>query len=145
MEHGADVTERDMIVRVQPWRRRLLIVLRSLFAVALLATLIMTLRPHHAPIVGNLFWWKLGDCSAFAVLTLISIIAFPNVRLFRLGEYLSFLAAVVEVGQGLLTVGRDANILDWLIETVVIAMILLLSSPPRAIRHQPRSRGARDE
>ena len=117
---------------IPSWRRRVLTAFRLVFAFALILTLVMTLRPHHAPIVGSLFWWKFGDCAAFALLTLVAVVAFPSVRLIRLGETLSFLAAMVEVGQGVLTVGRDANIVDWLVETGVIAMILLLSSPPQA-------------
>ena len=116
---------------IPPWRRRMLVVLRALFAIALALTLAMTLWPHHPAHVGSLFWWKVGDCIAFAILTLVAVVAFPHVRLVRLGEYLSFLAALLEVGQGVVTVGRDANIVDWLVETGVIALVLLSSSPPQ--------------
>jgi len=75
--------------------------------------------PGHGPPL--LPWDKAEHFSAFFVLTLLSMVAFPRTALWRLALALSFAGATIEVIQGLPFVHRDASVKDWLADSIAIA------------------------
>jgi hypothetical protein len=98
--------------------------LPPLFWCALLFALVMAILPHppHLPI--DQFGDKFEHMLAFSVLALIGSTAYPRMPLFRLGERLSFLGAIIEVLQAIPALGRDCDIRDWFADTIAVAVML---------------------
>lgn len=98
------------------WLARLALFAATAFAVT------MALLPHPPGVV------EVGDkyqhMLAFATLSVLAAFAYPEERLFRLGERLSFLGALIEVLQAIPALGRDCDILDWVADTAAIAAVL---------------------
>ena len=69
-------------------------------------------------------WDKARHFSAFAVLTISGILAFPRTRIIVIAGLLSLAGAAIEVIQGLPMVHRDADVLDWVADSTAIAMVL---------------------
>ena len=68
----------------------------------------------------------LNHAAAFAVLTPLLLFSFPHARLIWLiGGLLGF-NALIEVSQGLLSLGREPEVKDWLVGAVVSSAILTL-------------------
>lgn len=85
----------------------------------------MAWLPHPPPIPGNPEN-KIQHIAAFLALSLLGAMAFPQASLFRLGERLSFLGALIEVVQNIPALHRDCDIVDWVVDTVAIAVMLVL-------------------
>lgn len=98
------------------WLARLALFAATAFAVT------MALLPHPPGVV------EVGDkyqhMLAFATLSVLAALAYPDEPLFRLGERLSFLGALIEVLQAIPALGRDCDILDWVADTAAIAAVL---------------------
>lgn len=98
--------------------------LQSLFWCALVFALVMALlpQPPHLPIdrLGD----KFEHMLAFSVLALLGSIAYSAMPLFRLGERLSFLGAVIEVLQSIPALHRDCDIRDWIADTIAVTIVL---------------------
>lgn len=94
-------------------------------------------QPPHLPIdsLGDKFEHSL----AFVVLSLLAAGGFPDARLARIGERLSFLGAMIEVAQSIPFIHRDCDILDWATDTIAIIVTLLIVA---AVRVQRRERGS---
>ena len=75
--------------------------------------------PTHGP--SLMPWDKAEHFSAFFVLTLLAMGAFPRTALWRIAVALSLAGAAIEVIQGLPFVHRDADVKDWLADTIAIA------------------------
>ena len=112
--------------------------LRIAFLCALAFALFMALvpKPPHLPIdeLGDKFEHSL----AFLILTLLAAISYPSMPLPRVGERLSFLGAMIEVTQSIPALHRDCDILDWVVDTTVILVTLVVVWAYRRIR-SPRS------
>lgn len=93
----------------------------ALFAAVTFAVT-MALLPHPPGVieVGD----KYQHMLAFAVLAALAALAYPREPLFRLGERLSFLGALIEVLQAIPALHRDCDIFDWLADTAAIAAVL---------------------
>jgi len=100
---------------------RILLVLATLFAVT------MALVPHPPRIAGGA-GDKVQHMVAFATLAAIAAAAYPRTSLWRLGERLSFLGALVEVFQSIPALHRDCEVLDWAADTVAIAVVLSIAA-----------------
>ena len=98
--------------------------LQALFWCALLVALVMALlpQPPHLPIdrLGD----KFEHMLAFSVLALLGSIAYSAMPLFRLGERLSFLGAVIELLQSIPALHRDCDIRDWIADTIAATIVL---------------------
>ncbi|MFC4294570.1 hypothetical protein ACFO0A_05795 [Novosphingobium tardum] len=79
-------------------------------------------KPPSLPIDG--FGDKFEHILAFAVLALLGAAAYPRYPLARLGERLSFFGALIEVLQALPMLNRDCDIMDWVADTVAVAVVL---------------------
>ena len=117
---------------------RILLVL----GVALAVVLALLPKPPHLPIdsLGDKFEHSL----AFVVLSLLAAGGFPEARLARIGERLSFLGAMIEVAQSVPALHRDCDILDWATDTIAIVVTLLIVAIVRAQRRERGSQGAGD-
>jgi hypothetical protein len=74
--------------------------------------------------------------AAFGTLTLLSVLAFPNSSLLRIGERLSFLGAMIEVLQSIPALHRDCDIMDWVADTTIIVGVLIVVRIGRGMRHR---------
>ncbi len=94
----------------------------------------MALMPHPVPIVEVGDKWQ--HMAAFGTLTLLSVLAFPNGSLLRIGERLSFLGAMIEVLQSIPALHRDCDIMDWVADTTIIVGVLIVVRIGRGMRHR---------
>ena len=110
---------------------------RTALIVALVFAVTMALlpKPPHMPI--DQFGDKFEHMLAFATIALLAALSFPTARLFRIGERLSFLGALIEVLQSIPSLHRDCDIRDWIVDTLAITVVLLVVWIVR------RGRGAR--
>ena len=93
-------------------------------AVAVAVTMALLPQPPHLPI--DRFGDKFAHMLAFATMALLAALAYPRIRLVRLGERLSFLGALVEVMQSIPSLYRDCDIRDWVADTIAIVAVLLV-------------------
>jgi VanZ family protein len=93
-------------------------------AVAVAVTMALLPQPPHLPI--DRFGDKFAHMLAFATMALLAALAYPGIRLVRLGERLSFLGALVEVMQSIPSLHRDCDIRDWVADTIAIVAVLLV-------------------
>jgi len=112
---------------------RQLLALRGLLALAVVFAITMALLPHPPRIAGGLSD-KLQHMAAFATLAALAAVAYPRAPLWRIGERLSFLGALVEVFQSIPALHRDCEVLDWVADTVAVAVALLLVAAIRRAR-----------
>jgi VanZ family protein len=110
---------------------RVALVLAVIFAV----TMALLPKPPHMPI--DQYGDKFGHMLAFATMALLAALSYPTARLFRIGERLSFLGAMIEVLQSIPSLHRDCDIHDWIADTLAITVVLLL------VWFARRGRGAR--
>ncbi|HEU4960903.1 MAG TPA: hypothetical protein VFT56_10890 [Sphingomonas sp.] len=112
---------------------------RWLFAAALIVTLFMALdpKPPHLPLddLGDKFEHSL----AFATLTLLALFGFPSMLPLRIAERLSFLGALIELGQSIPVLHRDCDVRDWVADTIaILIVVLVVSTAKKAIFVQPK-------
>ena len=112
---------------------------RLLFVTALIVTLFMALdpQPPHLPLdrLGD----KVEHSLAFAALTVLALLGFPAVPPLRIAERLSFLGALIELGQSIPMLHRDCDILDWVVDTVaILVVVLIVSAANRGFRSAGR-------
>ncbi|MES3151465.1 hypothetical protein [Sphingomonas faeni] len=110
---------------------RLALILAVVFAVT------MALLPNPPKMPIDRFGDKFGHMLAFATIALLAALSYPQARLFRIGERLSFLGAMIEVLQSIPSLHRDCDIHDWIADTLAITVVLLIVWSVR------RRRGAR--
>ncbi len=75
-------------------------------------------HPHLLP------WDKAEHFSAFFALTACALVAFPRVRISWLAGALSGCGALIELVQALPFVRRDADVKDWLADTVSVGAVV---------------------
>lgn len=117
---------------------------RVLLGLGILLAVVLALlpQPPHLPIdsLGDKFEHSL----AFVVLSLLAAGGFPDARLARIGERLSFLGAMIEVAQSIPVLHRDCDVLDWATDTIAIIVTLLIVAAVRAQRRERGSQAAGD-
>ena len=79
-------------------------------AVVFAVTMALLPKPPHVPI--DQFGDKFEHMLAFATIALLAAFSYPQARLFRIGERLSFLGALIEVLQSIPSLHRDCDIHD---------------------------------
>lgn len=103
-------------------RRRM--VARALMWAAIFTAVVMALLPHPPALPIDAFGDKFEHMLAFAVMSLLAAIAYPEVPLIRTAERLSFLGALIEVGQSIPSLHRDCDIRDWFADTAAVLAVL---------------------
>ncbi len=97
---------------------------RLLMWAAIFVAVTMAMLPHPPAVPIDRFGDKFEHMPAFATITLLAAIAHPEVPLPRMAEHLSFLGALIEVGQSIPALHRDCDIRDWIAGTIAIAVTL---------------------
>ncbi len=117
--------------------KTLVVMLRLALAGALIFTLYAAFAPSpDAPQI--LPWDKAAHFAAFFTLAILGALSFPRAPLLLIGVALSLLGAAIEIIQGLPTVNRDRDIVDWVVDTVAIGFALwpgLLRVARARLRH----------
>lgn len=105
---------------------------RLILLAALVFAVTMALLPHppKVPIDSD----KYQHMLAFGTLTILSVLAFQQTPLLRIGERLSFLGAMIEVVQSIPVLHRDCDIMDWVADTAVIIGMLVVVAISRRLR-----------
>lgn len=105
---------------------------RLILLAALVFAVTMALLPHppKVPIDSD----KYQHMLAFGTLTILSVLAFPQTPLLRIGERLSFLGAMIEVVQSIPVLHRDCDIMDWVADTAVTIGMLVVVAISRRLR-----------
>lgn len=93
-------------------------------AVAFAVTMALLPMPPHLPI--DQYGDKFEHMLAFATMAILASLAYPRASLFRIGERLSFLGALIEVCQSIPALGRDCDIRDWAADTIAIIVVLVI-------------------
>lgn len=98
---------------------------RTAFVSALIFATVMALVPRP-PELGAEVGDKVRHMLAFGTLAILAAGGWPRAPLFRIGERLSFLGAMIEVAQSIPALRRDCNIWDWVADTGAILAVLLV-------------------
>jgi hypothetical protein len=99
--------------------------LRLLFWAAAIFAFVMAVIPHppHIPGEPN---DKVQHIVAFATLALLGSWAYTGTKPLKLLAWLSLFGAVIEIIQAIPMLRRDSDALDWIADTVAVAVVLLL-------------------
>ena len=98
---------------------------RLIFWAALCFAFVMAVMPHPPEVPGEPND-KVQHIVAFATLALLGSFAYPATRLVRLLVALSLFGALIEVVQAIPALQRDSDVLDWLADTIAVAVVLLI-------------------
>jgi VanZ family protein len=113
-----------------------MLLLRRLFVLAfwaaLVFALVMALLPKPPTIPGDP-GDKVQHIIAFATLTALARLAYPQVRATTLILGLALFGALIEVGQMTPGLGRDGSIDDWLADIAAVGAVLLVVEPLRLL------------
>lgn len=118
-------------------RRGAVLAARGLFVLAQFVVLYGVFKPSGGKAV--LPWDKAEHFVAFFGLMLLVLVAFPRTASWRLGAILSAEGAAIEIIQGLPLVGRDADVWDWVADTIGILAVIAVVLATR-IRRTPSDR-----
>ena len=97
----------------------------ALFWLTVAFTLVIALLPAPPSallVAGD----KVLHMAAFAVLSLLAILAFPRRKLIERFAGLAALGGLIEVLQMIPALRRDAEFSDWLADCAAIALVILL-------------------
>ena len=98
---------------------------RGLFWAATLFAFVMAVLPHppQLPLEPS---DKVQHVIAFTTLGLLAAWAYSAASLWRLLVRLSLFGAFIELCQAIPALHRDSDVLDWLADSVAVAVVLLL-------------------
>lgn len=91
---------------------------------AIVVAVFMALLPHPPALPIDRYGDKVEHMLVFATLALLAGLAYPEAPLLRIAERLSFLGALIEVGQSIPMLHRDCDIRDWFADTVAVLVVL---------------------
>lgn len=95
----------------------------GLFWLAVMFTLIMALLPKPPPLPGAPTD-KFQHIMAFAVLTILSLAAYPVWGWISRFGWLAAFGALIEFGQMIPALGRSADVVDWLADSAAILIAM---------------------
>ena len=101
---------------------------------AIFTAVVMALLPHPPALPIDHYGDKFEHMLAFAVIALLAAMAYREVPLVRIGERLSFLGALIEVGQSIPSLHRDCDIRDWFADTGAVVVMLTAYAIARRFR-----------
>lgn len=104
--------------------RLIVLLARIVFAICSLLTADGAFAPAKAYQVSLFPWDKAQHFCAFFALTVSAIVAWPRLSLWRIAAGLSLAGAMIEVIQATPLVGRDADLFDWVTDTVAIGAVM---------------------
>jgi VanZ family protein len=98
---------------------------RALFWAAAIFAFVMAVLPHPPEVPGHPND-KVQHITAFATLALLGSFAYPATALIQLLLRLSLFGAAIEVVQAIPVLHRDSDVLDWMADTIAVAVVLLV-------------------
>ena len=98
---------------------------RRAFYAATAFAVVMALIPQPPYTPTREFGDKVEHIIAFAVLAALANLGFPESTKRTIVERLSFLGAAIEVVQSIPALNRDCEPLDWLADTLAVAVVTL--------------------
>jgi len=98
---------------------------RLLFWAALVFAFVMAVLPHPPRLPGEPSD-KVQHVIAFATLALLGSWAYSKARALKLLAGLSLFGAFIEAVQAIPVLHRDSDVLDWLADTIAVAVVLVL-------------------
>jgi VanZ family protein len=104
---------------IRPWT------LRLAFWAAWTFSLVMAVLPHPPEVPGHPSD-KLQHIAAFITLSLLGSWAYPRIKPLKLLLLLSLFGAFIEVLQAIPALNRDSDLLDWVADTIAVAVTLAL-------------------
>ena len=104
-------------------------VVRPLFWLLTLFTLTMAFLPKPPATPIDQFGDKFEHMLAFAVLTGVALVGWPQSRRWRIVLLLSGLGAVIELVQEVPELHRDSDWHDWAADTLAIVAAAVMVSP----------------
>ena len=112
---------------------------RLAFWGALLFAVVMAVlpKPPHTPI--DQFGDKFEHMLAFGTLAALAAAGFLQTPLLRIAERLSFLGAMIEVVQSIPSLHRDCDIMDWVADTTVVVIVMLVAGQLRRMKAARRA------
>jgi len=115
---------------------RLRRVLPHLFSAAMLFGFVMAILPKPVALPGDPSD-KVQHIIAFLVLAALASLAYPRVHPVKVALGLSVYGALIEFTQMIPALHRDAELLDWIADTVAAALVLILFALARRFRGGP--------
>ena len=106
-------------LHTQSLRRMWMLIFWALLAVALTKSV-----SQFMPTMLDLMWDKAQHFTAFATLTLLAVLAWPNMSSIRLLERMALLGAMIEVIQATPSLQRGCDIFDWTADMVATLAVL---------------------
>ena len=85
----------------------------------------MAVLPHPPEVPGQPND-KVQHIIAFATLATLGSFAYPRITLPKLLAGLSLFGALIEIVQAIPALHRDSDVLDWIADTVAVAVVLLV-------------------
>jgi hypothetical protein len=110
-------------LKIAEWRASR--VARLIFWAAACFAFVMAVLPHPPEVPGHPND-KVQHIAAFATLSVLGSFAYPRTDLTKLLIRLSLFGAAIEVVQAIPALHRDSDVLDWLADTVAVAVVLLI-------------------
>ena len=102
---------------------RFQLAIRILFWLALFFAVVMADLPKPPKLPTDAFGDKFAHMLAFATLTALAALGFPEALRWRVAERLSFVGALIEVSQSIPALHRDCDIRDWIADTLAIVVV----------------------
>lgn len=100
-----------------------------MFWLLTLFTLTMAFLPKPPSIALDAYGDKVEHMVAFAVLTAVALIGWPQSKRWRIIVLLSALGGMIEVVQAIPALGRDSDWRDWAADTAAIITAAVVVSP----------------
>ena len=112
---------------------------KAAFWGALLFAVVMAIlpKPPHTPI--DQFGDKFEHMLAFGTLAACAALGYAETPLLRIGERLSFLGAMIELVQSIPSLHRDCDIMDWVADTTVVVIVMLVAGQLRRMKAARRA------
>lgn len=106
-------------------QHRRLTILRFAFWAAAIFAFVMAIIPQPPQLPGEPSD-KIQHMSAFVVLGGLAFFAYPRAKRLLIATGLSLFGAFIEIVQAIPSLHRDADVFDWIADTVAAAAILIV-------------------
>lgn len=104
--------------------------LPALFWAALVFAFLMAVNPKPPDLPGHPSD-KVQHVAAFLTLTILALLAYPNAPRLRILIGLSAYGALIEAVQAIPALHRDAELLDWVVDTAAVLAVLAVATRVR--------------
>jgi VanZ family protein len=110
---------------------------RPAFWLAAAFALVMALLPRPPKLPTGLWGDKVEHIIAFVVLTALAVVAYRQAPKLRIVAGLSLFGAVIELGQTVPALNRDADLRDWIADTAAVLVVVAIAALVERVRVGP--------